>query len=238
MGSSILRCFSSYYGLIMWLISTRWPQRDKRPQGLDLLKLSLSGCFFSSSPIYLYGSAQKHRRRFLGACTMRRTPAHFCLIWVRESELLNICGNFVVCARACACILTKWRNRARARRTVRPWHSAAPCTPDLSRATHPPSFSWHILALRPGLSPELPGDRFQVQFSSQTLGYKGNIKRIVEDDFLSLESEMLALADLLPPTFVATCSRRSQVSYRDTHFARGSQSGDTQQTRHTRRKIK
>lgn len=46
MGSSILRCFSSYYGLIMWLISTRWPQRDKRPQGLDLLKLSLSGCFF------------------------------------------------------------------------------------------------------------------------------------------------------------------------------------------------
>lgn len=115
MGSSILRCFSSYYGLIMWLISTRWPQRDKRPQGLDLLKLSLSGWFFfSSSPIYLYGSAQKHRRRFLGACTMRRTPAHFCLIWVRESELLNICGNFVVCARACACILTKWRNRARA----------------------------------------------------------------------------------------------------------------------------
>lgn len=46
MGSSILRCFSSYYDLIMWLISTRWPQRDKRPPGLDLLKLSLSGCFF------------------------------------------------------------------------------------------------------------------------------------------------------------------------------------------------
>lgn len=89
--------------------------KRQAPTRLRFIKVVIKWMFFfSSSPIYLYGSAQKHRRRFLGACTMRRTPAHFCLIWVRESELLNICGNFVVCARACACILTKWRNRARA----------------------------------------------------------------------------------------------------------------------------
>lgn len=89
--------------------------KRQAPTRLRFIKVVIKWIFFSSSsPIYLYGSAQKHRRRFLGACTMRRTPAHFCLIWVRESELLNICGNFVVCARACACILTKWRNRARA----------------------------------------------------------------------------------------------------------------------------
>lgn len=89
--------------------------KRQAPTRLRFIKVVIKWMFFfSSSPIYLYGSAQKHRRRFLGACTMRRTPAHFCLIWVRESELLNICGNFVVCARACACILTKWQNRARA----------------------------------------------------------------------------------------------------------------------------
>lgn len=89
--------------------------KRQAPTRLRFIKVVIKWMFFfSSSPIYLYGSAQKHRRRFLGACTMRRTPAHFCLIWVRESELLNICGNFVMCARACACILTKWRNRARA----------------------------------------------------------------------------------------------------------------------------
>lgn len=155
MGSSILRCFSSYYGLIMWLISTRWPQRDKRPQGLDLLKLSLSGCFFFFFLSHLSLRERAEAQKAISRRVHNETDTRTLLLNLSErvwavKYLWKLC---CVCARA----RVFWRNdeiELVPRRTVRPWHSAAPCTPDLSRATHPPSFSWHILALRPGLSPE------------------------------------------------------------------------------------
>lgn len=66
MGSSIVRCFCSYYDLIIWLISTRWPQRRRALARLDLLKLSLSE-WFTPGSIHLYGSAQRSRRWCISA---------------------------------------------------------------------------------------------------------------------------------------------------------------------------
>lgn len=45
-GSSAARCFCRYYGLIMGLISTRWPQRDANSLGWIYGKLSLGGGYF------------------------------------------------------------------------------------------------------------------------------------------------------------------------------------------------
>lgn len=45
-GSSAARCFCRYYGLIMGLISTRWPQRDASSLGWIYGKLSLGGGYF------------------------------------------------------------------------------------------------------------------------------------------------------------------------------------------------